>query len=411
MLDRELNTGVTDGGLMRQDGAAAGWAVSPGRIGYPEAVEAMKARAAAIAAGEAGELVWLLEHPPLYTAGVSAKADDLLDASRFPVFQTGRGGQFTYHGPGQRVAYVMLDLRRRGRDVGAFVRALEAWIIAHAGAFNVAGETRPGRVGVWVERRQPGARPREDKIAAIGVRVSRWVSFHGISLNLDPDLSHYDGIVPCGITEHGVTSLLDLGCTASMDEVDAALRSSFQEIFGPTVEAQPPICCAASQGSWAAGACEIGMAPPSLQRFVGQPGHGRWSGAGGWCSSPAGGCWSLPGRAGRRGREGLHGTKGSGRGLVVDLHAPSGRRMALVMMGMAGAWIDGCATAAGRGIGAPVEGGRLVRVRSMRRTDRIGSWPTSRAAGRGRPAARASRSPGPAARGPTRLICRGRGSA
>ena len=240
MLDRELNSGATVDRLMRQDGAAAGWAVSPGRIGYPEAVDAMKARAAAIAAGEAPELVWLLEHPALYTAGVSARPEDLLDPGRLPVFPTGRGGQFTYHGPGQRVAYVMLDLGQRGRDVRAFVRGLERWIVSTLGRFNVAGETRPGRVGVWVERRQPGTPPREDKIAAIGVRVSHWVSFHGISLNVEPELSDYAGIVPCGISEHGVTSLLDLGCTAGMDDVDAALRSSFQEIFGPTIEAPPP---------------------------------------------------------------------------------------------------------------------------------------------------------------------------
>ena len=226
---------------MRQDGAAAGWAVSAGRIGYPQAVEAMKARASAIAAGEAPELVWLLEHPPLYTAGVSARPDDLLDPGRLPVFPTGRGGQFTYHGPGQRVAYVMLDLGRRGRDVRAFVRGLERWIISTLDRFNVTGETRPGRVGVWVERRQPGIPTREDKIAAIGVRVSRWVSFHGISLNVEPELGDYAGIVPCGIADHGVTSLLDLGCTAGMDEVDAALRSAFQEIFGPTIEAPPPL--------------------------------------------------------------------------------------------------------------------------------------------------------------------------
>ena len=234
MLDRELNPGLEQ--LLRQDGAPAGWAVSAGRVGYPEAVEAMKARAAAIAAGEAGELVWLLEHPPLYTAGVSARPDDLLDPDLLPVFPTGRGGQFTYHGPGQRVAYVMLDLSRRGRDVRCFVRGLEHWIIEALERFNIRGEVRPGRVGVWVERRQPGAPPREDKIAAIGVRVSRWTSFHGISLNVDPDLGHYAGIVPCGIAEHGVTSLLDLGCTASMDDVDAALHASFESIFGPTAE-------------------------------------------------------------------------------------------------------------------------------------------------------------------------------
>ncbi len=241
MLDRELNPAPAGAALMRPDQAPVGWALSPGPIGYAEAVEAMKARARAIAAGEAGELVWLLEHPALYTAGVSSKPGDLLDPDRLPVFQTSRGGQFTYHGPGQRVAYVMLDLGQRGRDVRAFVRGLERWIIGALGRFNVGAQTRPGRVGVWVERRQPGAPPREDKIAAIGVRVSRWVSFHGVSLNVDPELEHYAGIVPCGIAEHGVTSLLDLGCTAGMDEVDAALRSGFEPIFGPTVGAAPPL--------------------------------------------------------------------------------------------------------------------------------------------------------------------------
>jgi lipoyl(octanoyl) transferase len=180
----------------------------------------MEARAAAIAAGEAGELVWLLEHPPLYTAGVSAKAADLLDA-RFPVFESGRGGQYTYHGPGQRVAYVMLDLRARDRDVGAFVRALEAWVIDALATFNVEGLVRPRRVGVWVEHGTPR---RESKIAAIGVKLRRWVSFHGISLNVEPDLSHFDGIVPCGVREHGVTSLVDLGLPVTMDEADAALK-------------------------------------------------------------------------------------------------------------------------------------------------------------------------------------------
>lgn len=212
----------------RSDGAPAGWAVSPGLVGYPQAVEAMEARAAAIAEGRAGELVWLLEHPPLYTAGVSSKAADLLTPGRFPVFQTGRGGQYTYHGPGQRVAYVMLDLTRRERDVRAFVAALEAWVIESLAAFNVRGEVRQGRVGVWVEHQG-----REDKIAAIGVKLRKWVSFHGISLNVEPDLSHFDGIVPCGVTEHGVTSLVDLGLPVTMDEADAALRSAFETVFGP----------------------------------------------------------------------------------------------------------------------------------------------------------------------------------
>ncbi|WP_293369982.1 lipoyl(octanoyl) transferase LipB [Phenylobacterium sp.] len=220
---------------------SAGWAVSRAPVAYPDAVAAMEARAAAIAEGRAGELVWLLEHPPLYTAGVSAKPADLLDANRFPVFESGRGGQFTYHGPGQRVAYVMLDLTQRRRDVRAFVAALEAWVIGALWRFNVAGEVREGRVGVWVERRQAGAPTREDKIAAIGVKLRRWVSFHGISLNVEPDLSHFNGIVPCGVTEHGVTSLVDLGLPVTLDEADAALRASFEEVFGPLAPAEPPV--------------------------------------------------------------------------------------------------------------------------------------------------------------------------
>jgi lipoyl(octanoyl) transferase len=200
----------------------------------------MEARARAIAEGQAGELVWLLEHPPLYTAGVSAKPADLLDPERFPVFASARGGQYTYHGPGQRVAYVMLDLRRRGRDVGAFVRSLEAWIVGALARFNVEGQIRPGRVGVWVERKAPGLPIREDKIAAIGVKLRRWVSFHGISLNVEPDLSHFAGIVPCGQTEHGVTSLVDLGHPVTLDEADEALRASFAEVFGPVVPADAP---------------------------------------------------------------------------------------------------------------------------------------------------------------------------
>ena len=239
--DSALAQSTFDVRLPRDDLEPAGWAVSPGRVGYAEAVEAMKARAAAIASGDAGELVWLLEHPPLYTAGVSARPEDLLDPARLPVFQTGRGGQYTYHGPGQRVAYVMLDLGRRGRDVRAFVRALEAWVIGALHRFNVEGETRQGRVGVWVERRQAGAAPREDKVAAIGVRVSRWVSFHGVSLNVEPDLGHYGGIIPCGVTEHGVTSLVDLGLPVSMDEVDDALKAGFEQVFGPVRPSQPPI--------------------------------------------------------------------------------------------------------------------------------------------------------------------------
>lgn len=240
MLDRTLNR--ASGALFgRTDGIAAGWAVSRAPAPYPEAVAAMEARAAAIAEGRAGELVWLLEHPPLYTAGVSAKPADLIDPDRFPVFASGRGGQFTYHGPGQRVAYVMLDLTQRGRDVRAFVAALEAWVIGALDAFNVKGEIRDGRVGVWVERRTPGAPPREDKIAAIGVKLRKWVSFHGVSLNVEPDLGHFGGIVPCGVTEHGVTSLVDLGLPVTMDEADEALKTSFRRVFGAVEEADPPL--------------------------------------------------------------------------------------------------------------------------------------------------------------------------
>lgn len=218
-----------------------GWAVSPGLTDYETAVAAMEARAAAIAAGEAGELVWLLEHPPLYTAGVSAKDDDLLAPDRFPVFRTGRGGQFTYHGPGQRVAYVMLDLRQRGRDVTKFVANLEHWIIGALARFNVKGEIREGRVGVWVERRGPGW-SREDKIAAIGVRLRKWVSFHGIAFNVEPDLEHFSGITPCGISapQFGVTSLVDLGLPVTMSDADAALRASFEMVFGKTELSAPP---------------------------------------------------------------------------------------------------------------------------------------------------------------------------
>ena len=240
MLDRTLN--IPGEALFgRTDGEAAGWAVSRGPVSYPEAVAAMEARAAAIAEGSAGELVWLLEHPPLYTAGVSAKPADLIDPDRFPVFQSGRGGQFTYHGPGQRVAYVMLDLTKRHRDVRAFVAALEAWVIGALDAFNVTGEIRDGRVGVWVERRSPGAPPREDKIAAIGVKLRKWVSFHGISLNVEPDLGHFSGIVPCGVTQYGVTSLVDLGLPVTMDEADAALKASFQRVFGAVEDAKAPV--------------------------------------------------------------------------------------------------------------------------------------------------------------------------
>jgi lipoyl(octanoyl) transferase len=223
------------------DASDIGWAVSNGLTPYEPAVAFMEKRAAEIAAGSAGELVWLLEHPPLYTAGVSAKAGDLLAPDRFPVFQTGRGGQFTYHGPGQRVAYIMLDLRNRGRDVTRFVADLERWLIGALARFNVKGEVRDGRVGVWVERKGPGW-AREDKIAAIGVRLRKWVSFHGIAFNVEPDLEHFSGITPCGISgpQYGVTSLVDLGRPVNMDEADAALKAAFEEVFGKTRPAEAP---------------------------------------------------------------------------------------------------------------------------------------------------------------------------
>ncbi|WP_083811530.1 lipoyl(octanoyl) transferase LipB, partial [Asticcacaulis biprosthecium] len=279
MLDDRL---TQDGFHSLIDGPAPQWVVAPSPLDYPEAVAFMEARVAAIQAGEAPEMIWLVEHPPLYTAGVSAKADDLIAPGLFPVYSTGRGGQYTYHGPGQRVAYVMLDLNRRHKDVRRFVQALEQWIIDTLWQFNVEGHIRDGRVGVWVERKdkgnpmspddlvssgkgdcppelmqgappnlqadwdtpnekgeleiRPGAPERtyqEDKIAALGIKLRRWVSFHGISLNVEPDLSHFDGIVPCGIREHGVTSLLDLGLPVTMDEVDYALKISFENIFGP----------------------------------------------------------------------------------------------------------------------------------------------------------------------------------
>lgn len=217
----------------RLDGAPVAWAVADREIGYREAEAAMKTRATAIASGNADEAVWLLEHPPLYSAGTSAQSGDLLDANRFPVFESGRGGQFTYHGPGQRVVYLMLDLRARNRDVRCFVRNLENWVIGALAHFNIAGYTVPGRVGVWVKRPDKGILA-EDKIAAIGVRVSKWVSYHGISLNVHPDLSHYAGIVPCGIADQGVTSFEDLGQLVSMPEVDIALRETFEDYFGAT---------------------------------------------------------------------------------------------------------------------------------------------------------------------------------
>ncbi len=211
------------------------WLVSDGLTPYPEALAFMEERAAAIREGAADELIWLVEHPPLYTAGTSARPADLTDPNRFPVYQTRRGGQYTYHGPGQRVVYVMLDVAARGRDVRAFVRGLEEWVIATLAEFNVRGERREGRVGVWVARPEkpplPDGSPREDKIAAIGVRLRRWVSFHGLSINLEPDLSHYEGIVPCGISGHGVTSLVDLGLPVTMADLDAALMRTFAQVF------------------------------------------------------------------------------------------------------------------------------------------------------------------------------------
>lgn len=234
-VDPECDTGAK---LFRTDGVPAEWRISDGLVPYPEALELMKARAAAIAAGEVGEQVWLLEHPPLYTAGTSAVAADLLVPDRFPVYDAGRGGQYTYHGPGQRVVYFMLDLRERGRDVRCLVQGLEGLVIDTLAAFNIKGERREGRIGVWVRRPDKGP-GREDKVAAIGVRVSRWVSFHGIAINVAPDLGHFDGIVPCGISDQGVTSFEDLGQLVSMAEVDMALRTAFERRFGSTVTAKP----------------------------------------------------------------------------------------------------------------------------------------------------------------------------
>jgi lipoyl(octanoyl) transferase len=223
--------------LPRLPGPTVEWRVEPGLVDYPVALATMEARAAAIRDDGARELVWLVEHPPLYTAGSSADPKDLLQADRFPVFDAGRGGEYTYHGPGQRVAYVMLDLKRRREDVRAFVAALEAWIIASLARFNVRGERREDRVGVWVTRpdRPPlgDGRPAEDKIAAIGIRLRRWVSLHGIAVNVEPDLGHFGGIVPCGIAGYGVTSLVDLGLPVTMADYDVALKAAFEETFGP----------------------------------------------------------------------------------------------------------------------------------------------------------------------------------
>jgi len=218
------------------------WAVSTGFVSYPDAVAFMEARAADVAAGEAEELVWMLEHPPLYSGGTSAKIDDLKDPDRFPVFETGRGGEYTYHGPGQRVGYVMLDLTKRGRDARKFVQGLEDWIIGALAQFDVEADRRCGRVGVWVNRPDKGE-DYEDKIAAIGVRLRRWVSFHGIAINVAPDLSHFDGITPCGIADprYGVTSLADLGIEKSLAETDEAFLKSFETVFGPVKKIAAPI--------------------------------------------------------------------------------------------------------------------------------------------------------------------------
>ena len=211
------------------------WITSQGLTGYADAERAMETRATAIADGRADECIWLLEHPPLYTAGPSARPEDLLQPDRFPVHHTRRGGQYTYHGPGQRVAYVMLNVAQRGKDLRRFVEQLELWVIAVLDQFNVQGHIRPGRVGVWVERpekpRNPDGAIAEDKIAAIGIRMRRWVSFHGISINVEPDLSHFEGIVPCGIAEHGVTSLVDLGLPVALGDVDTALKTTFPQVF------------------------------------------------------------------------------------------------------------------------------------------------------------------------------------
>ncbi|MBV9910402.1 MAG: lipoyl(octanoyl) transferase LipB [Hyphomicrobiales bacterium] len=225
--------------LAPPDAPPVEWVVSPGLTQYPDALMEMETRAEAIARGDASERVWLIEHPPLYTAGTSAKESDLIEA-RFPVHRTGRGGQFTYHGPGQRVAYVMLDLKRRRPDVRAYVASLERWLIETLKSFDIVGETREARVGVWVARPDKPASPlgemAEDKIAAIGVRVRRWATLHGVALNVDPDLTHFSGIAPCGIREahYGVTSLADLGRPVTMAQADAALRAAFEKVFGPT---------------------------------------------------------------------------------------------------------------------------------------------------------------------------------
>ncbi|MBL8573051.1 MAG: lipoyl(octanoyl) transferase LipB [Hyphomicrobiaceae bacterium] len=233
---------LASGLLPRLDGPPVEWVVSDTPVAYPDAIAEMEARVAAIAEGRAPERVWLLEHPPLYTAGTSADSADLIDPERFPVFATGRGGEYTYHGPGQRVAYVMLDLKRRTPDVRRFVAGLERWVIDTLWTWHIRGERREDRVGVWVRRPEKPAladgSPAEDKIAAIGIRVRKWVTFHGISLNVEPDLTHFSGIVPCGITGYGVTSLYDLGLAPMMPEVDMVLRDRFEPIFGATARAE-----------------------------------------------------------------------------------------------------------------------------------------------------------------------------
>jgi lipoyl(octanoyl) transferase len=226
-----------DTAFLPQPGSpAVEWRVEAGLTSYPDALAVMEERAAAIRDGRAGEMIWLVEHPPLYTAGTSAVATDLLQPDRFPVFEAGRGGEYTYHGPGQRVAYVMLDLKRRREDVRAFVAALEDWIIKTLAQFNIRGERRDDRVGVWVVRPDrpplPNGSPAEDKIAAIGIRLRRWVSFHGVAINVEPELGHFSGIVPCGISGYGVTSLVDLGLPVTMADLDAALKSAFIDVFG-----------------------------------------------------------------------------------------------------------------------------------------------------------------------------------
>ena len=228
MDDAENPSGSTTNGLQDIE-----WRISDSPVDYPDAIEFMEQRAADIYAGTAPETVWLLEHPPLYTAGTSAADDELLDHTRFPVYKTGRGGRYTYHGPGQRVAYVMMNLKNRGSDVRCYVHDLEEWVIRSLMQFNVIGERREGRVGIWVRRDAPSnPASREDKIAAIGVRIRRWVSFHGIAINVEPDLKHFDSIVPCGIAEHGVTSLWDSGITATTTDVDSVLKETFEEVFG-----------------------------------------------------------------------------------------------------------------------------------------------------------------------------------